>query len=74
MNLASRGQVQSDMFAPVPRPRSAALMATLDRIIANMGRGTVRLARLPALGGWSMKHAHRGTPAAGASCQEHIRT
>jgi len=25
MNLASRGQVQSDMFAPVPRPRSAAL-------------------------------------------------
>ncbi|WP_276488409.1 translesion error-prone DNA polymerase V subunit UmuC [Ectopseudomonas mendocina] len=59
MNLASPGQVQADLFAPAPRPRSAALMATVDRINTNMGRGTVRLARVPALGGWSMKQELR---------------
>lgn len=55
MNLASPGQIQTDLFAAEPRPRSAELMATVDRINHTMGRGTVRLARVPALGGWSMK-------------------
>ncbi|AVO55753.1 translesion error-prone DNA polymerase V subunit UmuC [Ectopseudomonas mendocina] len=59
MNLASPGQVQADLFAPAPRPRSAELMATLDKINHTMGRGTVRLARVPALGGWSMKQELR---------------
>ena len=59
MNLASPGQIQTDLFAPAPRPRSAELMATLDRINHSMGRGTVRLARVPALGGWSMKQELR---------------
>ncbi|AEB58203.1 translesion error-prone DNA polymerase V subunit UmuC [Ectopseudomonas mendocina] len=59
MNLASPGQIQTDLFAPEPRPRSAELMATVDRINHSMGRGTVRLARVPALGGWSMKQELR---------------
>lgn len=59
MNLASPGQIQTDLFAPEPRPRSAELMATVDRINHSMGRGTVRLARVPALGGWPMKQELR---------------
>lgn len=42
MNLASPGQIQADLFAPAPRPRSQELMATLDRINTSMGRGRVR--------------------------------
>ncbi|SDH66181.1 DNA polymerase V [Pseudomonas benzenivorans] len=34
-------------------------MATLDKINANMGLGTVRLAWVPAKGGWSMKQELR---------------
>lgn len=59
MNLARPGQVQTDLFAPASRPRSAELMATLDKINREMGRGTVRLGRVPALGGWSMKQELR---------------
>lgn len=34
-------------------------MATLDRINVSMGRGNVRLARVPAQGGWAMKQELR---------------
>lgn len=55
MDFVSPGQIQGDLFAPAPRPGSEALMATLDRINARMGRGTVRLARVPAAPGWGMR-------------------
>lgn len=55
MELASPGQIQGDLFAPPPRPGSEALMATLDRINARMGRGTIHLARVPATPGWGMR-------------------
>jgi DNA polymerase V len=51
LTLASPGQIQADLFAPAPRPRSHELMATLDPINASMGSGTVRLAWVPAQGG-----------------------
>jgi DNA polymerase V len=55
MEFVSPGQIQGDLFAPAPRPGSKALMATLDRINARMGRGTVRLARVPAAPDWGMR-------------------
>ena len=55
MEFVSPGQIQGDLFAPAPRPGSEALMATLDKINARMGRGTVRLARVPAAPGWGMR-------------------
>lgn len=55
MEFVSPGQIQGDLFAPTPRPGSQALMATLDRISARMGRGTVRLARVPAAPDWGMR-------------------
>ncbi|MBS7660543.1 translesion error-prone DNA polymerase V subunit UmuC [Pseudomonas lalucatii] len=59
MNLTSPKHIQPDLFAPAPRPSTDALMATMDRINANMGRGTVRLARVPASAGWAMKQQLR---------------
>lgn len=59
MNLASPKHIQPDLFAPAPRPSGAALMATMDQINASMGRGTVRLARVPASAGWAMKQQLR---------------
>lgn len=55
LEFVSPGQIQDDLFAPAPRPGSEALMATLDKINARMGRGTVRLARVPAAPGWGMR-------------------
>lgn len=57
MNFVRPGQIQADLFAPSSRPRSAELMATLDRINQRMGRGTVRLAAVPYEAGWAMKQA-----------------
>lgn len=55
LGLVSPGQVQADLFAPTPRPRSAQLMAAMDKINGQMGRGTVRLAAVPYEAGWGMK-------------------
>jgi DNA polymerase V len=55
MEFVSHGQIQDDLFAPGPRPGSEALMATLDQINVRMGRGTVRLARVPAAPAWGMR-------------------
>ena len=38
-----------------PRSRSAELMNALDKINTTMGRGTVRLARVPVSSSWAMK-------------------
>ena len=43
------------LLAEDTRPRSAELMNALDKINTTMGRGTVRLARVPASGNWAMK-------------------
>ncbi|MNR52841.1 DNA polymerase V subunit UmuC [compost metagenome] len=55
MEFVSPGQIQGDLFSPAPRPDSKALMATLDKINARMGRGTVRLGRVPVAPDWGMR-------------------
>lgn len=55
LRLVLPGQLQIDLFAPMPRPRSAELMAAMDKINGQMGRGTVRLAAVPYEAGWGMK-------------------
>ena len=55
MEFASSSQIQGDLFAPAARPGSEALMATLDRINARMGLGTIHLARVPAAPAWAMR-------------------
>ena len=57
MNLVSPGHVQGDLFAPSPRPRSQELMGVLDRVNGQMGRGTLRLARVPQAAGWAMRQS-----------------
>lgn len=57
MNLVSPQQVQGDLFAPSPRPRSQELMGVLDRVNREMGRGTLRLARVPQAAGWAMRQS-----------------
>lgn len=59
LELAHAGELQDDLFAPPPRPGSEALMATLDRINARHGHGTVRLARIPAQPQWAMRQELR---------------
>jgi DNA polymerase V len=55
MHFVNPAHLQGDLFAPKPRWRSAELMTALDKINTTMGRGTVRLARVPASGRWAMK-------------------
>ncbi|MCM2330023.1 DNA polymerase V [Geopseudomonas sagittaria] len=55
LELAHAGELQDDLFAPPPRPGSEALMATLDRINARHGHGTLRLARIPTQPQWAMR-------------------
>lgn len=55
MHFVNPAHLQGDLFAPKPRPRSAELMTALDKINTTMGRGTVRLARVPATASWTMK-------------------
>lgn len=59
MDLVSPEHLQADLFAPAPRPRAEALMSAVDRINLVMGRGTVRLGRVPAAPGWAMKQQLR---------------
>lgn len=55
MHFVNPAHLQGDLFSPESRPRSAELMNTMDKINSQMGRGTVRLARIPANGSWAMK-------------------
>ncbi|MCY1264121.1 Protein UmuC [compost metagenome] len=59
MNLVEPGLAQTDLFAPAPRTRSKELMAVMDRINAEWGRGTVRTGRIPATPAWRMKQELR---------------
>ena len=56
-HLVSPDQVQGDLFAPIPRPRSRELMGVLDRVNREMGRGTLSLARVPQTAGWAMRQS-----------------
>ena len=55
MDFVQPGRYTPDLFAPAPRPGSDRLMAVMDAINAKQGRGTIRLARLAADQGFSMK-------------------
>ncbi|HFF2129146.1 translesion error-prone DNA polymerase V subunit UmuC [Pseudomonas aeruginosa] len=55
MDLCQRGEFTVDMFAATPRPGADRLMAVVDRINAQEGRGTVRLGRIPAAPKWAMR-------------------
>lgn len=59
MDLVAPGLAQTDMFAPAPRPGGERLMAVMDRINAEFGRGTLRSGRVPAVPGWSMRQELR---------------
>ncbi|WP_236202289.1 DinB/UmuC family translesion DNA polymerase [Pseudomonas pseudonitroreducens] len=55
MDLVAPGLAQVDMFAPAPRPGGERLMAVMDRINAEFGRGTLRPGRVPPIPGWGMR-------------------
>ncbi|MOA47107.1 DNA polymerase V subunit UmuC [compost metagenome] len=55
MDLIAPGLAQVDMFAPASRPGGEQLMAVMDRINAEFGRGTLRPGRVPESPGWGMK-------------------
>lgn len=55
MDLVAPGLAQVDMLAPAPRPGGERLMAVMDRINAEFGRGTLRPGRVPKSPGWSMR-------------------
>jgi len=55
MDLRQCGEFTGDLFAATPRPGADRLMAVVDRINAQEGRGTVRLGRIPAAPKWAMR-------------------
>lgn len=55
LDLRRRGEFTGDLFAPRPRPGADRLMATIDRINARQGRGSIRLGRVPADPAWAMR-------------------
>jgi len=55
MDLRQRGEFTGDLFAAAPRPGADRLMKVIDRILANEGRGAVRLGRVSAAPEWAMK-------------------
>ncbi|WP_313025569.1 Y-family DNA polymerase [Pseudomonas lopnurensis] len=55
MDLSQRGEVTGDLFAPRPRPGSDRLMSIMDEINQQKGRGTIRIARVPAAPSWGMR-------------------
>nr|WP_294865300.1 Y-family DNA polymerase [uncultured Pseudogulbenkiania sp.] len=59
MDLRPVGADQHDLFAPLPNPRRQALMATLDRVNREFGRGTLRLASEALQPGWAMRQEKR---------------
>lgn len=55
MDLRQRGEFTSDLFAQEQPEASRRVMGVLDQINAKWGRGTLRLARVPAAPGWGMR-------------------
>lgn len=55
MDLVPPRMAQADIFAAPPRPGSERLMAVMDHINSQFGRGAIRTARVPPTPSWSMK-------------------
>ncbi|WP_420361558.1 DUF4113 domain-containing protein [Chromobacterium haemolyticum] len=55
MEIGPRHVVQSDLFAAPPDPRRARLMATMDKINRDWGRGTLRTAAEQLTADWHMR-------------------
>ncbi|MEQ6290557.1 Y-family DNA polymerase [Vogesella sp. GCM10023246] len=59
MEISPAGRDQHDLFAPLPDPRRAALMAVMDSINHEFGRGTLRLVSEGLHRGWAMRQEKR---------------
>ena len=55
MDLRQRGEFTGDLFAPVQPETTGRVMGVLDQINSRWGRGTLRLARVPAEPEWGMR-------------------
>jgi DNA polymerase V len=55
MNLCQRGEYTDDLFATSQPVDATKLMAVLDQINGRWGRGTLRLACVPANPEWAMR-------------------
>lgn len=59
--IGPQGLEQRDLFAPLPDPRRAKVMAVIDRVNAEYGRGTLRLASEGLQRGWAMRQEQRSS-------------
>lgn len=59
MDIRPVGSDQHDLFAPLPDPRRTALMAALERVNREFGRGALRLASEALQPGWAMPQEKR---------------
>jgi len=59
MEISEAGREQRDLFTPLPDPRRAALMSTMDRINREYGRGTLRLGSEGTRKDWAMRQEKR---------------
>ncbi|GHD81825.1 Y-family DNA polymerase [Vogesella fluminis] len=57
--IGPQGLEQRDLFVPLPDPRRAKVMAVMDRVNAEFGRGTLRLASEQLQRGWAMRQEQR---------------
>ncbi|MFC3627146.1 Y-family DNA polymerase [Vogesella amnigena] len=57
--IGPQGLEQRDLFAPLPDPRRAKVMAVMDRVNAEYGRGALRLASEGLQRGWAMRQEQR---------------
>ncbi len=57
--VGPQGREQRDLFAPLPDPKRARVMAVMDRVNAEFGRGTLRLASEGLRRGWAMRQEQR---------------
>ncbi len=55
MDLRQRGEFTGDLFAPVQPETTGRVMGVLDQINSRWGRGTLRLARVPAEPEWGVR-------------------
>ncbi len=59
MEISEAGREQRDLFTPLPDPRRAALMSTMDRINREYGRGMLRLGSEGIRKDWAMRQEKR---------------
>lgn len=59
MEIGPVGIDQQDLFTPLPDPKRAAVMAVMDKVNREYGRGTLRLASEGVQQGWAMRQERR---------------